>query len=299
MKKFFFVLALGLIVVLNMGGINKNTEIVSFESYRQKRGVFEKLTHFPLILRIIDKIYPFPNSGKWKISPQASILNILMEVHFNKPINDLRKITFPPGINAQEAMNILNERWDLSGPKIELQEASILPDTYFYKEGANRANILKIASNAMQKKIAEIWAKRSADYPLTKQEWLILASIIEKETPLKDEMPLVAGVFLNRLKKGMRLQSDATVLYGIKKGSIFNVQKDKVFNRDLWMMHDYNTYRKKGLPPGPICLPGLDAIKAALKPKNSPYYYFIWCGRKSEFSTNFEEHKRYKKICLN
>jgi len=176
--------------------------------------------------------------------------------------------------------------------KLSIQEPSaegvLLPETYSYRAYTTDISILKQAYTAMQTVVEQAWEARSDRCPVNSPyELLILASIIEKETGLADERPLVASVFANRLATGMRLQSDPTTIYGIEN-----------FDGDLTRAHlrektAYNTYRINGLPPTPIAMPGRASIEAAANPVRSPYYYFV--ADKSgghAFSETLKEHQQ-------
>ena len=144
----------------------------------------------------------------------------------------------------------------------------------------------------MQKALEEVWASRDSSLPLKDvNELLTLASIIEKETGVPEERPLVASVFLNRLKKGMRLQTDPTVIYAITEGETSFGRSLK--RADLKIDSPYNTYLNYGLPPGPICNPGREALMAAARPQQSDYLYFVADGKGGHrFARSLNEHNR-------
>lgn len=166
-------------------------------------------------------------------------------------------------------------------------EGFLFPDTYAFDRGMDAAAILqKMAGQFRAKVSAELIAKAS-DQGFTLLQWVTLASIIEKETGLKSEMPLVAAVFRNRLKRKMPLQSDPTVIYGIEHFD------GNLTRRHLERQNPYNTYLNRGLPPGPICSPGLDALQAALNPAPVTYIYFVSRNDGSHhFSETLPEHSR-------
>ncbi len=168
-------------------------------------------------------------------------------------------------------------------------EGWFFPDTYRFTPGAADIDILKRAHGAMVRRLDEAWAARAPQLALaTPYEVLILASIVEKETAVPDERPVVASVFLNRLRIGMRLQTDPTVIYGMGERYDGNIRK-----RDLTTDTAWNTYTRAGLPPTPIAMPGASALRAAVQPATTQYLYFVARGDGShEFSRTLEEHNR-------
>ena len=168
-------------------------------------------------------------------------------------------------------------------------EGLFFPDTYFFASGSSDAALLSRAYRTMQGRLAAAWSARSPDLPLTSPyEALTLASIVEKETGRPADRPLVAAVFINRLKRGMRLQTDPSVIYGIGERFDGNLRKS-----DLETDQAFNTYIRAGLPPTPIAMPGQAAIDAVLHPPAVPYLYFVARGDgSSEFSSNIGDHNR-------
>jgi UPF0755 protein len=177
----------------------------------------------------------------------------------------------------------------LIGQPDRLPEGMFLPETYYYTRGVADLVILKQAAQLMQKKLAIAWQSRTRDLPYQSDyEALIAASLIEKEAYRQEELPLIAGVLVNRLRKNMLLQFDPTVIYGL--GADY---KGKIYKTDLLADTTYNTYRRKGLPPTPIAMPSLAAIQAALHPAQNDYLYFVAKGDGShQFSRNLIEHNR-------
>jgi len=168
-------------------------------------------------------------------------------------------------------------------------EGLFLPETYLFPKHSSDLHLLQRAYRAMQIQLSAAWAARSPDTPVTSPyEALILASIVEKESGRKEDRPLVASVFANRLKAGMRLQTDPVVIYGLGEEFDGNLRK-----RDLLADGPYNTYLRAGLPPTPIAMPGAEAVRLALSPPASEYLYFVARGDgSSEFSRNLDEHNR-------
>ncbi|HUQ28316.1 MAG TPA: endolytic transglycosylase MltG [Usitatibacter sp.] len=168
-------------------------------------------------------------------------------------------------------------------------EGLFFPDTYRFAPGTSDLEILKRAHAIMKKRLADAWAGRDASVPLkSPYEALILASIVEKETGAAAERPLIASVFANRIRRGMRLQTDPTVIYGMGERYDGNIRK-----RDLTTDTPWNTYTRDGLPPTPIAMPGAASIRAATNPATSEYLYFVARGDGShEFTRSLEEHNR-------
>jgi UPF0755 protein len=215
------------------------------------------------------------------------------------------------GKTFRQFRTLLNEHPDLDHDTLKLSDAKILsllgakeahpeglffPDTYLFNKGSSDIDVLRRAYKAMQPKLAAAWERRETTLPVkTPYELLILASIVEKETGLPADRPQVAAVFVNRLRRGMLLQTDPTVIYGL--GERFDGNLRKV---DLQTDTPWNTYTRAGLPPTPIAMPGLASLQAAAKPPPSDMLYFVARGDgSSEFSATLDEHNsavaRYQK----
>jgi len=168
-------------------------------------------------------------------------------------------------------------------------EGLFFPDTYLFAKGASDLQVYRQAHALLLKRLNEAWAKRSPSLPYkTPYDALIMASIVEKETGQKSERNMIAAVFVNRLKRGMLLQTDPTVIYGMGDKFQGNIRK-----RDLETDTLYNTYTRVGLPPTPIALPGAESLGAALAPASSDVLYFVSRGNgTSEFSNNLNDHNR-------
>ena len=168
-------------------------------------------------------------------------------------------------------------------------EGRFFPDTYSYAKGSSDLAVLKRAAKAMDKRLDAAWALRSADTPLkSRDEALILASIVEKETGKPSDRSQISGVFTNRLRLNMRLQTDPTVIYGLGDRFDGNLRK-----RDLTVDTPYNTYTRSGLPPTPIAMPGKAALLAAVQPAPTKALYFVSRGDgTSQFSANLDDHNR-------
>ena len=205
----------------------------------------------------------------------------------------VRRLTIPEGLTSAEAIRLVAEAEGLEGDAgPPPPEGSLLPETYHYSWGDGRAAIVARMRQAMAETLAALWEKRPADHPLASPAELVtLASIVEKETAIAAERPRVAGVFLNRLKRGMKLQSDPTVVYGLTQGQ--GPLGRELTRADLQAPHPYNTYAVAGLPPGPIANPGRASLEATLRPEQTNALYFVADGAGGHaFAETLDEHNR-------
>jgi len=205
----------------------------------------------------------------------------------------LHKFTVAEGLTTTNILALVKAADGLDGEitKVPL-EGELFPETYAYVWGERRASLIGRMRGAMAATLKKLWAERAEGLPLeTPQEALILASIIERETAVPGERPRIAAVFLNRLKRGMRLQSDPTVIYALSKGE---GRLDRPLTKaDLNLDHPYNTYRIRGFPPGPISNPGRAAIEAALNPLETDELYFVADGSGGHaFAYTLKEHRK-------
>jgi len=228
-------------------------------------------------------------AAEFAFPARASIAEVLHILREARPVQ--RRLTIAEGLTAHQIRALLDAAEGLTGETPRFAEGDLLPETYAFEWGESRAAITRRAAAAMERALAEAWANRAADLPLASaREALILASIVERETGQPEERGLVAGVFVNRLRRGMPLQSDPTVAYAATGGA----PMDRPISRaDLGREHPYNTYRVRGLPPGPIASPGRAAILAATRPEATDYLYFVADGTGGHaFGRTLEEHNR-------
>jgi UPF0755 protein len=204
------------------------------------------------------------------------------------------KLTIPEGLTTAQIVALIDAAPALDGTiDAEPPEGTLLPDTYFYVMGNTRQELLQRMHRAMERTLGELWAKRAPNLPLASPaEAVTLASIIEKETSKPEERRRVAGVFLERLKLGMKLQADPTVIYVLTRGGAAPLPHP-LGHDDLAIPSPYNTYLEKGLPPTPIDNPGIAALKAALQPDDRGELYFVADGSGGHaFAKTLEEHNK-------
>lgn len=240
---------------------------------------------------LLHKAHRF-KAGEYRFPPGISAHAVMDKIVGGKVV--VRKITVPEGRTVQEVIDILNNVPGLTGEVTsDIAEGSLLPETYLFTYGDKRRAIIRQMQRAMTRTLQRLWEKRQPGLPfVTPQEALILASIVEKETGLASERPLVASVFINRLRRNMRLQSDPTVAYGLMKKKGGPLGRPLMLD-DLKIETPYNTYMIDHLPPTPIANPGTAAIKAVLNPPDTDYLYFVATGKGGHyFAKTLKEHNR-------
>lgn len=227
--------------------------------------------------------------GEYEFPAGASMEDVLNQL--NEGGNVIRQIIVPEGWTSWQVVEALKARDDLAGEIVETPpEGSLAPSGYDYQRGDTRESLLTRMMDEQERILAEAWASRDPDLPLdTPEELLILASIVERETGVEAERPRVAGVFVNRLRQGMRLQTDPTVIYGITKGQ--GGLGRGLTASELVTATPYNTYVVTGLPPTPIANPGRAAILAAANPEASDLLYFVADGSGGHaFAETLQQH---------
>jgi len=228
-------------------------------------------------------------AGDYEIKKNASMAQIMEILSQGRGV--LSKITVPEGLTSLQIVERLRQEGELVGDITEIPpEGSLLPDTYRFSKGMDRRELIERMQGEMQRFLATAWERRQPSLPIaTPEDAIIFASIVEKETGRADERGRVAAVFMNRLRKGMRLQSDPTVIYGLAGGQ--GTLGRSITRADLDQKTSHNTYQIAGLPPTPICNPGRSAIEATLNPPSTKDLYFVADGTGGHtFSDTLKEH---------
>lgn len=266
----------------------------------EKAGVISSSLLFRIVVRGlgVDKRL---KAGEYMFPPRINMIQVA-----NRLLNGevyYRKITLPEGLTSVQMTELIKNDPNLSGEiTTEVPEGSLLPETYSFSKGDSRNSIVLQAQKAMDKVLETVWQDNRVPVLKNKEELLILASIVEKETGLPEERHDVAAVFVNRLNKGMMLQTDPTVIYALTLGQ--SELGRPLYKKDLEIDSPYNTYRNYGLPPKPICNPGKEAIIAAANPSDADYLFFVASGSGGHrFARSLSEHNDnvalYRKILQN
>jgi UPF0755 protein len=243
------------------------------QSLRQS-GVISSTWQFWLLARRSRNEGPL-HAGEFAFPAHATPEDVLHVLRAAQAVE--HKVTLPEGLTARQITPILAHADAAEGDVPIVAEGELLPQTYLYRRGATREGIVHQAEAALREVLDREWPRRQAGLPLeTPREALILASIVERETAIPDERAHIAAVFLNRLRAGMKLQSDPTVIYGLSDG--LGTLDHRLTHADLSDLSPYNTYLVAGLPPGPICAPGLASILAVLHSSESDDLYFVADG---------------------
>ncbi len=289
--------------------VEKGTTFRHFAQQMEKEGILAHPFLFEGYARFENKRSQL-KAGEYLLNQNLTPLSLLDKITQGDVIQ--KAITLVDGWNFKQIRQALDKNPDLKHETAGLSESEIFqklgidpaltqqktqleglftPETYYFPAGTSDLVILKQASVSLQKALTKAWNGRTTDLPYqykNEYEVLIMASLIEKETARAEERPLIAAVFLNRLKLNMKLQTDPTVIYGI--GARYD---GKIHKRDLLTDTPYNTYTRFGLPPTPIALPSFAAIQAALHPQKTDYLYFVAKGQTGyhAFSTNLKDHE--------
>lgn len=230
------------------------------------------------------------HAGELEFPAAASLRQVLAVLRTARPVQ--HRLTIPEGLTATQVALLIDRAPALEGDPAVPEEGRLLPETYAYERGTLRAALIERGRAAMDRALERNWAARNAAVPLdTPRDALILASIVERETAKPEERPRIAAVFLNRLRRHMKLQSDPTVVYGASGGA--GVLEHGLTRAELERPDPYNTYKVNGLPPGPISMPGLGSIRAVLQPADTDDLFFVADGSGGHvFAKTLEEHQR-------
>jgi UPF0755 protein len=270
--------------------IVREDDAASIADQLERAGVIDSAMWFN-ILTLIDGNRGALKRGEYAFKAGMSMNDIENELIAHRVVR--YKLTIPEGLTSEQVVDRLREDTVLTGDIREPpREGSLMPDTYYFERGDTRQSIVSRMAKIQAKTVDEIWKERSPDLPI-KSPWemVTLASIVEKETGKSEERPRVAGVFVNRLDKHMRLDSDPTIVYGLALGK--GTLGRSITRADLNQSTPYNTYIIDGLPPGPICNPGKAALEAVAKPARSRDLYFVADGTGGHaFAETLDQHQK-------
>ena len=282
--------------------VKKGDNISQIANKLVKRNILSDIFRFKLLAKLSNRSENIKSGHyflKYNISPYELLLllesgdGVLYPITFieGTTLNEnLKKLKTNKLLTDDDSYNSINKLKISLGIQEKILEGLFFPDTYYFYDGTPGIDILKKSHKLMMEKLNEAWKNKTPNLPYkNKYEALIVASIIEKELGNRDEASLIAGVFVNRLRINMPLQSDPTVIYGLQDQFEGNLTK-----KDLLRDTIYNTYTRNGLPPSPICLPGFDTIEAALNPAETNAFYFVAKGdnKTHHFSITLKEHNK-------
>jgi UPF0755 protein len=231
-------------------------------------------------------------AGEYLVPPHQTPEQLMALFASGKVVR--HSLTIPEGLTSKEILALVNNTKLLTGSTPNtIDEGSLLPETYLYERGQSRTSLIKHMQKAMTQTLDILWSERTDSLPITtKEEALILASIVEKETGIASERPHIASVFINRLRINMPLQSDPTTIYGIYAET--GIKKKSLTKADLARRDSYNTYTIPALPPTPIANPGKEALYAVLHPDTTNDLYFVANGTGGHsFASSLSEHNKY------
>ena len=273
--------------------INKGQSVADIASNLKAVNLIESRMAFMLIIRL-KGFHDQIKFGEYMIPKTASIKEIIDTLVEGVSVQN--RITIPEGLSTISVINLINNDLRIRGDLINLSvEGALAPNTYSFDISTNKKDIVLKMRNEQEKIVEGAWNNRDPDLPLKNAlELLILASIVEKEAGNEEDKKKVASVFLNRLKKKMRLQSDPTVVYSLTKGR--GPLNRELTRSDLKTKSPFNTYKISGLPPSPICNPSKSSIYAVANPLKTDFLYFVANGKGGHnFSQNLKQHNRFVK----
>jgi len=306
MRALKWLVGLGLLLLLIVGGnfvygwnaagpsprdvtviIKPGSSITLAAQELEKGGVLKSADAFVTRARIMGGSRTI-KAGEFKIPARASNADVLSILSGGKPVQ--RLVTVVEGMPSIMVWERLMANEKLTGEIAVPAEGSVLPDSYAFEKGEARSAVLKRMQDAMTKKLAKLWEDRSSDTMVkTPQEAVTLAAIVEKETQIAAERATVAGVYSNRLRTGMMLQADPTIIYPITKGKPLG---RRIRQSEIAAVNDYNTYSMTGLPKGPIANPGAASIEAVLNPAKTKFLFFVADGKGGHiFAETYKEHQ--------
>lgn len=270
--------------------VKPNTGVQEIADQLERRGLISDARVFRLGVRAYDNDQSL-KAGEYEIKPQATMHEIMDLLKSGKSV--MYSLTVPEGMTVEQAFQRVASQEALTGdmPSVLPTEGSLAADTLRFTRGATRQQMVDKLLADQKELVAEIWARRSPDLPLAnEQEFVTLASIVEKETSKSTERSRIASVFLNRLAKGMRLQSDPTIIYGLFGGKGKPADRP-IYQSDIDKPTPYNTYTINGLPPTPIANPGRAALEAVANPSKTDDLYFVADGTGGHvFAATLDEH---------
>ncbi|MEF2551821.1 endolytic transglycosylase MltG [Aurantimonas sp. A2-1-M11] len=271
--------------------VPRNSGLQTIASGLESKGVISDASVFEYGVRFAGTAGDL-KAGEYAFAPGTSMRQVMEKLREGRSI--MHSVTIPEGWTTQRAFERIAAEPSLTGEMPEMvPEGTLRPDTYLFQRGMTRKELVRRMREAQNALVAEIWEKRADDLPIDDiGEFITLASIVERETGVASERPHVASVFINRLRKGMRLQSDPTFLYGVYGGA-GKPADAPVTQSDIDSDTPYNTYKIGGLPPGPIAAPGRAALEAVATPLETDDLYFVADGTGGHvFATTLDEHNR-------
>ncbi len=271
--------------------IKRGMGAASIAAKLEKHGIISDARLFRIATLVNRKQHGSLKAGDYQFEAGVSMNEVLNKIQSGKILS--YKVSLPEGWTTQMILDRLRTNEFLKGEiTLDPAEGELLPDTYVFRRGDTRDDIIKRMMVAQTRLLDELWDTRAENLPVkTRKEVINLASIVEKETGVSTERPRVAAVFINRLKRKIRLQSDPTIIYGITGGK---KKLDRpIYKKDINRKTAYNTYQIDGLPPTPIANPGRASIKAVLNPANTDDLFFVADGTGGHaFASTLKQHQK-------
>ncbi len=278
----------------NLVYIPKGTSDVRIANLLKEKGIIENKNIFLICIILFRKSGDL-KAGEYYFSSKTNLISVIDRISKGKIYS--RRLTIPEGLTSKQIIDVLYSAEGLSGDILNIpEEGTLLPETYFYHFNDTKQSIIIRMQKSMKKSLKEVWLLRDSNLLLRdSKDALILASVIEKESGLINEKSHISGVFHNRLKKKMLLQSDPTVIYGLMK--VYEKNTKVLSKQDLNLDTPWNTYLYRGLPPTPISNPGINSLLAAVLPLETDDLYFVADGYGGHnFSSSLKEHNRNVRV---